>query len=127
MVCSLIDSFVEGFHVVPIFLGIDVFRGVDSHHFDPKDFLGYLENLIEILKQGFGLSPVAFLDILPIYLYDCREPVDDELLEKGAAVNGVSLRLYIDNFEGGYAFELGDLEQRHDVGLLEVKYFELPK
>jgi hypothetical protein len=79
------------------------------------------------LKKDFGLGSISFLDVFSIDLNDGGEAVNDELFEKGAVRNGVSMRLDVEDLEIGQILKLSDLEQGHDVALLKLQDLKLPE
>lgn len=72
------------------------------------------------MEKVFGFGSIIFLDIFPVDLDDGWEAIDDELFEKGRVGNGVALGLDDKDLQVDQILQFGNLQQRHDVALLEL-------
>lgn len=85
----LVYYFVEVFQIVAVFFGVWLLARIIPQWFRPKSFLRNLQSLIKILKQQFGLIPIAFFDIFPINLHNRRKPIYDKFLQKCTGSNRI--------------------------------------
>ena len=86
-----------------------------------------MKGLVEVLKEELGLGPISFFYVFPVDLDDAGEAVDDELLEEGAVGDGVALGLNEEGFQVGKILKFGNLEQGHDVILVELQNLQFSK